>query len=156
MTRGLIIGKFMPIHKGHMALIDFGLKHCDKLIIAVCTLDDEPIDGRLRYNWVKEIYENNNKVKVIWIRERLHEKDLDFKEATKLWGKYLLDNLPKIDIIFSSEEYGNYLSAYMGAHHKVFDIDRKNKNISATMIRENPLKYLDYIPRVVRPYFIED
>jgi HTH-type transcriptional regulator, transcriptional repressor of NAD biosynthesis genes len=31
MKRGLVIGKFMHIHNGHIALIDFAASQCDEL-----------------------------------------------------------------------------------------------------------------------------
>ncbi|HNV70453.1 MAG TPA: adenylyltransferase/cytidyltransferase family protein, partial [Candidatus Ozemobacteraceae bacterium] len=45
---GLIIGKFLPPHRGHQFLIDFARRHCRKLTVLVCTLQREPIPGRLR------------------------------------------------------------------------------------------------------------
>lgn len=153
MTTGLIIGKFMPIHKGHMALINFANSRCDRLIICVCTLDGEPIEGQLRYKWVKEIYKDFKNIEVKHITERLHGKNLDIEKATKLWAKYLIKSIDPIDIIFSSEEYGNYLAKYINAKHIQFDPNRKNNKISATMIRNNPLKYRNFIPDIVKPYF---
>mgnify|MGYP003834889701 CR=1 FL=1 len=33
MKRGLVIGKFMLVHKGHIALINFAASQCDELIV---------------------------------------------------------------------------------------------------------------------------
>lgn len=38
MKKGLVIGKFMPIHKGHIKLIDYALNNCDTLIILVLSI----------------------------------------------------------------------------------------------------------------------
>ena len=35
MKNGLVIGKFMPFHIGHIVMIDFSLKHTDALTVAV-------------------------------------------------------------------------------------------------------------------------
>ncbi len=35
MIKGLLIGRFQPFHKGHADAVDFALKNCDKLTIAV-------------------------------------------------------------------------------------------------------------------------
>jgi HTH-type transcriptional repressor of NAD biosynthesis genes len=34
MIRGLVIGKFMPVHNGHIALINFAASQCDELIVS--------------------------------------------------------------------------------------------------------------------------
>ena len=38
MTTGLIIGKFMPLHRGHMVLIDYARSRVDRLTVLVCSL----------------------------------------------------------------------------------------------------------------------
>ena len=44
----------MPLHCGHLALIDFAGKQCDELIILLCYTDKEPIAGSLREEWLKK------------------------------------------------------------------------------------------------------
>jgi cytidyltransferase-like protein len=50
---GLIIGKFMPPHQGHKYLVDFARNYCGKLTVMVCSIQQEPIEGKLRYEWMK-------------------------------------------------------------------------------------------------------
>ena len=125
MITGLIIGKFMPLTNGHITLIDFGLNHCDFLVVAVCALRNEPIDGTLRCSWVKKYYGNNKRVQVVHITEELPSSSESSKEISKLWAYYFKDMLPKVNIIFASEQYGEYLAEYMGIQYKLFDVDRE-------------------------------
>lgn len=155
MLNGLIIGKFMPLTKGHIGLIDFGIENCDRLIVAVCTLKSEPIEGSLRYNWVKKYYENNKKVEVVHITKELPSPSKDMKELAKLWSGYLKEAFPEVGIVFASEPYGEYIAECMKANYKLYDIERKTISISATMIRNDPFKYWEFIPDIVKPYFIE-
>lgn len=155
MLNGLIIGKFMPLTKGHIGLIDFGIENCDRLIVAVCTLKSEPIEGILRYNWVKKYYENNKKVEVVHVTKELPSPSKDMKELAKLWSGYLKEAFPEVSIVFASEPYGEYIAEYMKADYKLYDIERKTISISATMIRNNPFKYWEFIPDIVKPYFIK-
>ena len=67
MRVGLVFGKFMPIHAGHMALIDFATRQCDTLIVAVATLKKEPIPGDLRFQWVRELYKDDPKPILHWL-----------------------------------------------------------------------------------------
>ena len=54
MKKGLVLGKFMPLHNGHLSLFDFAGQHCDELVILLCYTDKEPINGALRELWLKD------------------------------------------------------------------------------------------------------
>ena len=43
----------------------------------------------------------------------------------------------------------------MHARHVVFDPERKNVPVSATLIRTRPFAYWEHIPESVRPYFVK-
>ena len=153
--KGLIIGKFMPVHRGHIRLVEFGARHCDQLIVAVCSRPNEPIDGKLRYGWMKELFADNKNIKVVWVRKDLPQDKKPSRRASKIWSSYLKNRFGKVDIIFSSEIYGDYLAEYMEIVHGQFDLERKNVPVSATDIRNDPFGCWNYIPRTVRPYFVK-
>lgn len=156
MRTGLIIGKFMPLTKGHIALIEFGIKNCERLIVAVCSVKSEPIDGDLRFSWVKKHFYNNNKVEVVHItNEDLPNSSESSRYISKVWAEYMQNLYSEVNIIFASEKYGEYVAEYMNAEYMLFDVERKTIPISATKVRENPFKYWDYIPEVVKPYYIK-
>jgi HTH-type transcriptional repressor of NAD biosynthesis genes len=46
----------MPLTAGHCRLIDTALAQVEHLTILVCTLPTEPIDGHLRWRWVRDTY----------------------------------------------------------------------------------------------------
>lgn len=156
MRTGLIIGKFMPMTKGHIGLIEFGLENCDKLIVAVCSLRSEPIDGHLRFNWAKKHFYNNSKVEVVHITtEDLPNSSESSRYISKIWAEYLKGLFPEVNIIFASEKYGEYVAEYMDADYMLYDVERKTIPISATMVRQEPFKYWDYIPEVVKPFYVK-
>jgi HTH-type transcriptional repressor of NAD biosynthesis genes len=154
MRTGLVIGKFMPMTKGHIGLIEFGTQNCDKLIVGVCSHKNEPIDGQLRFNWVKKHFYNNSKVEVVHItNDDLPNSSVSDRYISKVWAEYLKGLFPEVNIIFASEKYGEYVAEYMDAEYMLFDVERKTIPISATMIRENPFSNWDYIPEGVRPFY---
>lgn len=156
MRTGLVIGKFMPLTNGHIGLIEFGAKNCDKLIVAVCSLKGESIDGELRFNWVKKHFYNNSKVEVVHItKEDLPNSSESSRYVSKIWAEYLQSLYPEVNIIFASEKYGEYVAEYMNAEYMLFDVERKTIPISATLVRQNPFKYWDYIPEVVKPFYVK-
>ena len=51
---GLVFGKFMPVHNGHLALIRYAAARCDRLLVLLCSQPWEAIDGSLRLQWVAQ------------------------------------------------------------------------------------------------------
>lgn len=155
MKRGLVIGKFMPIHEGHIALINFAAAHCDELIVSMSFTPNDPIAAELRFHWIKEIFQNQTHIKPALIADDFDNEDLELMERTKLWSIRMHEVYPKIDILFSSEDYGAPFAFNMGARHITFDLQRHTIPVSATLIRNAPFKHWEHIPDVVKPYFVK-
>jgi HTH-type transcriptional repressor of NAD biosynthesis genes len=156
MRRGLVLGKFMPLHKGHMALIDFALYRCDELIVLVSASDDEPIPGNKRLEWIEQTYKSNEQIKpllLMYDEAVLPNTSVSSEGVSKLWANYLKEHLPSIDVIFASEAYGAYMGRFLNCDHVIFDEPRKIVPVSATQIREEPFTYWDFIPDVVKIYY---
>lgn len=154
---GLVIGKFYPPHKGHLQLVNFGIESglCDRLIVAVCSRPEETIVGNIRVGWMKEIYQEQKLVEIASVKADLPQEKVASRTASLAWAKYINKRFGRIDYIFSSEKYGDYLAEYMNCKHVPFDRERSIVPISATMIRNNPFTYWDMIPEPVRPHFIK-
>lgn len=155
MKRGLVIGKFLPIHEGHVALIRFAAEHCDELIVSMSFTPNDPIEPALRFSWIKAIFQDYTSVKPAMILDDFDDESLPLHERTKVWADFIRHTYPPIDIVFSSEEYGEPFATHLGAEHKTFDAARKYVPVSATKIRQHPFRYWNYIPPVVRPYFVK-
>lgn len=153
MIRGLLLGKFMPIHKGHIQLIEYAQGKCDELVVWICVSDKEPVSADVRFNWVKEIFEHNSRIKPVlfnYNEEDLPNTSESSMEVSGLWADAIKINLPKIDIIFSGEPYGEFIAGFLDIKH---DGITRGKGISASMIRSNPVLNWDVIPDVVKPYY---
>jgi HTH-type transcriptional regulator, transcriptional repressor of NAD biosynthesis genes len=155
MKRGLVIGKFLPIHDGHIALINFAASQCDELIVSMSYTDQDPIPADLRFSWVKDIFEDHPAIKPAMVRDDFDNEHLPLLERTKKWSEVIQRIYPSIDILFSSERYGDPFAMNLGIIHTSFDPERKAYPVSATMIRKNPFIHWDFIPLVVRPYFVK-
>lgn len=140
----------MPFHKGHAALVDFALKKCNKVIVAVCSSKTEPIPGKVRYAWVKQIYNGNPSVIVKHVWADLPHNPIPTKKGTATWANYLIKRFPDADTVVSSEDYGVYMASVMGVSHIMFDKHRKKVRISGTMIRSNPDKYEQFVDQVAK------
>lgn len=155
MKRGLVIGKFLPIHAGHIALIKFAAQQCDELIVSMSYTPHDAIDPSLRFSWIIELFKEYTSIKPAMVLDNFDDESLPLSERTKLWADFIKRTYPPIDILFSSEEYGDPFSQHLGALHQSFDPERKNLPVSASRIRQNPFQYWDFIPPVVRPYFVK-
>jgi HTH-type transcriptional repressor of NAD biosynthesis genes len=155
MIRGLVIGKFLPIHKGHIALINFAASHCDELIVSMSYRDDDPIKAGLRFGWIETIFKNNPSIKPFMIADDFDNPSLPLTERTKVWAEIIKKHYPKIDVLVSSEDYGEPFASNLGAKYISFDPYRKDHPVSATLIREKPFRYWDFIPAEVRPHFVK-
>ncbi len=145
MTRGIVVGKFYPPHKGHKYLIEQGLSQVDKLTVIVCDHKSQRIPGQLRAMWLKEMVPQ---AEVIVVDDCLADDD------SKGWAEYTVKTLGYIpDVVFTSEDYGDAYAKFMETKHVLVDKGRKAVSISASQIRANPLKYWDYLEPCVRAHF---
>ncbi len=150
-TRGLVLGKFMPFHRGHMHLIETAARQVDQLTVLVCSIKAEPIPGALRYGWVKEQYPN---IRVLHVTDENPQVPEEHRFFWDIWVNTIRRNCPDgVDVFFSSEDYGDKLSQHLGCKHVLVDKERITVPISATKIRSNPKEHWDYIPEPVRPYY---
>ena len=62
MTTGMLLGKFLPPHLGHVYLGEFAGCYVDHLTIVVGSLTREPIPGELRFRWMRELFPANHVV----------------------------------------------------------------------------------------------
>lgn len=156
MKRGLIIGKFLPLHIGHMTLVSYALEHCDELIIVIGASDDEPIAGDVRLDWLKKTYADNDKVKPVLLsydEAMLPGAGDSIENMSRLWASYLKKKLPPIDVIFASEAYGAYMGRFLDCESVIYEEPCKIVPVPAARIREEPDLYLHLLPDVVKEYY---
>jgi NadR type nicotinamide-nucleotide adenylyltransferase len=115
MSTGLIIGKFMPLHRGHLYLIGYARARVDDLTVLVCSLIREPIPGELRYRWVRDLYPEVNV-------QHLTDENLSYPEEHpdfwNIWRRTIRRFVPTgPDFVFTSETYGDKLAEILGAAH---------------------------------------
>jgi len=154
MKRGLVIGKFMPLHRGHLALIEFAAGQCDELIVSLSWTTADPIPGALRFDWLRSELAKWPKVAAEISIDDFDNEELPWGERIKLWSAFLRGRFPAIDVIFSSEDYGPKLADELGATHVAFDPTRTRIPVSGTLIRKKPFHYWDFIALSARPYFV--
>lgn len=147
---GLVVGKFMPFHKGHQYLIDTAFENCDKVYVLVCHTPEEPIDGQKRFNMVNEHYQFKDDVIVKSVDTShlpQYESDCDtLDEFYAPWIPFVAEHAPDIDSVFTSEAYGDDFARYLGVEHYLVDKERTKYPISGTEVRGNLFGKWDMLP----------
>ena len=149
----MILGKFMPPHRGHQHLIDFARERVKELTVLVCSLEREPIPGRLRCEWVKEMYPE---ARVVHVTDENPQEPHEHPRFWEIWTATVRRRLPVgPQVVFTSESYGDELARRLGARHIAVDPARQRVPVSATAIRNDPFANWQFIPECVRPYFVK-
>lgn len=147
---GLIVGKFMPLHKGHLFLIEAAQKQAEIITIVLISLPDDPIPGHTRLLWLTTHAPGTLVV--------YHDAPLPKDESgVGHWDEWI-DSLRRavphgVDSVFTSELYGERFAQDLGISHVMVDHERSAVPVTATQIRADPKKYADFIPDAVRLYF---
>lgn len=108
--RGLMLGRFQPFHKGHLALTKQILSECDELLIII---------GSAQFNFIdKDPFSAGERV--LMIHEALKEAGVDLSrcyiipvandENNARWLAYLRSMVPPFDVIYSGNDFVKYLT----------------------------------------------
>jgi NadR type nicotinamide-nucleotide adenylyltransferase len=152
-TRGMVLGKFLPPHAGHVYLVEAARRMCDDLTVVVGTLAREPIPGELRVAWMKELFPS---VRVVHLRDENPQDPSEHPEFWSIWKQSLLRVLlERPDVVFSSEAYGAKLAEVLGARSVVVDPERVAVPVSGTEIRRDPYLHWRHLPRPVRAHYLK-
>jgi HTH-type transcriptional regulator, transcriptional repressor of NAD biosynthesis genes len=144
---GVVIGKFLPPHKGHGFLIETALSRCRRVVVIVCEKPTDPIPGKLRADWIRELHP---KAEVMLIDDRYDEND------SRIWAENTIRWLGRApDAVFTSEHYGDAYSTYLGCVHECVDLARITIPCSGTAVRSNPFAMWDFIDPPVRAWYVK-
>ncbi|MDB5706331.1 MAG: hypothetical protein JWN66_3447 [Sphingomonas bacterium] len=151
MTRGFLLGKFMPPHAGHQLLGEAAQALVDDLTILVCWLPGDPIPGPVRLAWMRELFPA---ARVIGHDAVVPQEPADHPDFWDIWRGIVRQAHPEsIDLVFASEPYGARLAAEVGARFRPIDPDRDAAAISASAIRADPWRHWGMMPPPVRAHY---
>ena len=151
MSRGFLLGKFLPPHRGHLMLCDFARAYCDELTVLVCSRPGEPIDGATRLSWMRELVPG---ARVVHFDKDAPQTPQDGPGFWSVWRDIVAQIHPEpLDFVFTSEAYGERLAQEAGARHVPFDPGRLAAPVSAAQIRANPYLYWAQLPPPVRAHY---
>lgn len=150
MTVLAVIGKFYPMTKGHLQMIEhFAHKyHRGRVYVFVCYTQGETIPVDIRYSWVKRATSHLANVEIKYVIEQLGDsKDRKSSDpnVSKVWAQWLIKHYPEITHFGGSEPYVQMMADSVGKQAVLYDPNRAITPISATLVRSNLNRYRDYL-----------
>ncbi len=151
MTRGFLLGKFMPPHAGHVFLAETARALVETLTILVCWLPDDPIPGPLRLAWMRALFPD---CRVVGHGAPVPQAPEDDPDFWPIWRAIVAAAHPEpIDLVFASEPYGERLAAETGGRFHPIDPARSVVPVSGEAVRADPWGQWACLPAPVRPWF---
>ena len=154
MVKAFVFGKFLPFHKGHEAMINFALANCDFLTVLVCCSDKENIQDTYRKAWIEKAFEKEKNIEIRtfnYLESELLNTSESSESVSKIWAEVFKKQLPDYSLLITSEEYGNFVAAFMNIQHIAFDIPKKLYPVSATAVRNDVFNNWQFVPDSVKP-----
>lgn len=144
---GVTIGKFAPLHKGHVEMLFFARNMVDKLIVIVYDAPDKTnVPLRQRADWIRDLFKDESVIVIEgYNAPNRHE---DTQEVRELQEQYIGSVVSPFNVthFISSESYGDHLSKYLGVENVIYDQERTKRNISSTMIRNDLGSHVSHVP----------
>ena len=183
MKIGITFGGYCPMHQGHLDLIMKAKKENDVCYVVVCGYDNEPranetgLTLNRRFTLVKQMFKDDEQIRVLQVNDTKLGIDESMSESNwDIWLNCVQDQIVEFEDKLDTKSFGLYkYTWYVGEESyvkslekrkhilgeidtfhcidKVVYVDRGINPISATLIRENPIKYWNKIAWAFRPYF---
>jgi HTH-type transcriptional regulator, transcriptional repressor of NAD biosynthesis genes len=163
--RGLIVGKFMPPHRGHEHLIIEATRYCSHLhILVYSNPDPAKFNSEIRKNLLKKIFgpDTFNDCILHFHWAEANDAPFDYaddytqRETLKRYIQRSDSRIPYPDAVFTSEAYGPGFAAHLGVDHVMIDQERKRWPVSGTMVRENVYENFQWVSSPVEKFYRTD
>ncbi len=155
--RGFLLGKFMPPHAGHLALIRAARALVDELTVLVCWLPGDPVAGETRLAWMRELLPD---CRVVGHGETVPQAPGDSADFWPVWCGIVAAVHPEpIDYLFAGEEYGAELARQVGGLFvplggRVLGLaDDPLSGLSASAVRADPAAHWPFLPPPVQAHY---
>jgi len=144
---GLVLGKFYPPHAGHHHLINVAAAGCQQLTVLVAAATVESIPGWRRARWIAQEHPEARVISCV------DDVICDYDDPG-IWDQHMkifqAAVARPVDVVFTSEAYGQELARRLNAQHVLVDIDRRGFPVSGTAVREDPAAHWRLLPPATR------
>lgn len=144
-----IVGKFMPPHLGHLAMIRFAQELGETTVLVDCVPNEVP-SSTIRSQWL-----NKSGIHSIPITEWTPQFPHEHPDFWNYWRNLLFKYAGHFDAIVTSELYGEPLAKICNVLWIPFDIDRSAVNMRATFLRADIIKNWDYLLPAAKEFYVK-
>lgn len=175
-ARGLVVGKFAPLHRGHEFLIRRAEERCEQLfILSYSRPEMVGCEGEKRASWLAQLFPECHVLVLTEARLRARmpqrvmpdnaAEDRVHRQFVAAVCRDLLETT--VDAVFTSERYGDGFAAELtrcfretnaaapAVTHILVDQSRRNVPISASVIRRDIHAYRHWLSPPVYADFVE-
>lgn len=183
MKVGITFGGYCPMHTGHLDLIMRAKKENDLCYVIVCGYENEPradeigLTLKRRYSLIKQMFKDDEQIKVFMVNDTELGIDESMSESNwNIWLRCVEEQVEKFEETIkdkltgttrytwyvgeqsyvnslNARKYDECISNAFSIIDEVVYVERSINPISATAIRENPVKYWNKIAWPFRQYF---
>jgi NadR type nicotinamide-nucleotide adenylyltransferase len=172
--RGLVVGKFAPLHRGHELVVRRALAECEEVVIISYSKPEMPgCDAGRRDKWLATLFPETRRLVVTderlrqWLNPGDGPAEIPANNADETLHRRFCGFLCQrvlgvsVDVVFSSEGYGDAFAAELtrcfrdrspglpAVQHVSVDRDRRSVPISGTILRQNIHAHREWLsPRV--------
>ncbi len=147
LEHGLVLGKFYPPHAGHHHLVRTAADRCERLTVLVCAASVESVSLDERVAWMREMHPEAT---VIGAVDDI-PMDLDDPDVWDAHMAVFRAAVPgRVDVVFTSEPYGDELARRFEARHECVDVSRSLFPVSGTAVRKDPVGNWEFLAAPVR------
>lgn len=178
--RGLVIGKFSPLHRGHEALIRRALDSCDEVIVISYSKPEHTgCEAARRERWLAELFPTTRRLVLTdeYLREHGQESD-EFRSVPhndapdtvhREFCAFLCDAHlgTTVDAVFTSEDYGTGFAEHLTrsfrarrghalpVEHICVDRDRVGFPVSGSLVRADVHAHRSWLSPGVYASFVK-
>jgi HTH-type transcriptional regulator, transcriptional repressor of NAD biosynthesis genes len=175
--RGLVVGKFAPLHRGHELVIRRAFAECDDVVIVSYSKPEMAgCPPELRERWLATLFPEARRLVVTDVRLHLwgvHPRSVPSNDAPgdehHAFCAFLCQHVlgTTVDVVFTSEDYGDEFAAGLTrffrlqdesgpvVQHVMVDRDRREVPISGSVLRASVHAHREWLAPAVYASFVK-
>ena len=178
--RGLVVGKFSPLHRGHEFVINRALEECAEVfLISYSKPEMHGCEAVRREQWVSSIYPQVRHLAVTderlreWVKPGQTPREVPANDADEKTHRRFCGILCQhifgvtVDAVFTSEDYGDGFAKELtrffhesqptlpDVTHVMVDRNRQHLPISGTLLRQNIHAYREWLSPLIYASFVQ-